>query len=187
MTQVNASSTSIDLTWSVPIGLFHFYKLYVNNVTYNDTYPLLTDLGSNNSVAVNGLSPNMNYSLRMTSVSNLDYESQLSVEGFVATAPGKPLNVLIRENDLTRSNSLIVTWQPPENGADYYNVMLHQDMVIDASGLLQNTSHQFDGLVPGQTYTAEVHALNWKYTYGESAMSNKGGTGMNTFGYYNSK
>lgn len=85
---------------------------------------------------------------------------QLLVEGFGFASAGTLLNLSV--SDHGRSDSLLLSWDEPEGGAEGYSLTLSS---LGLGTLLQNgsagpniTSFWFHGLTPGMRYKVEVTA-----------------------------
>lgn len=86
---------------------------------------------------------------------------QLPSEGFGFASAGTLLNLSV--SDHGRSDSLLLSWDEPEGGAEGYSLALSS---LGSGTLLQNgsagpniTSFWFHGLTPGTRYKIEVTAM----------------------------
>ncbi|KAM8861615.1 receptor-type tyrosine-protein phosphatase eta-like [Synchiropus picturatus] len=140
--------SSITFTWMDPDGMSHNqYRFRVT--TFRDSF-----ITRNNSVTLDDLQAGTLYSVSVATVGLLAYEST-AVTGQNYTIPQR---VEPKISSQGSNSSVMVTWNTPPGGVEYYVVTLNGSRMDFEPRRLNNDTQElvFDSLSAGMLYTAVV-------------------------------
>jgi RHS repeat-associated protein len=185
----NITYNSFKANWNIPIGA-NSYTLYVSTSSTFGTllpgYPVTVTPGATNYATVSGLSPISTYYYRVTATSSAGttaVSNTITVTTPTGILPNAPTNIA---TIIAVNNSIKISWTDNSTNEDAFEV----DRSVNGAAyskivtLSVNNNQYFDiNLIPGNTYTYRVRAIN---ASGNSAYVTGSGVGITSNTAYTS-
>lgn len=155
LTAANITHNSVTLSWlpsADDVGIYGYEVSYgesmvsVTNVVYgNDNKP---------TTLLTGLDPNTSYSFQLKAVDHSGKKSEKSEAYSVVTLAAPPTDLHVMPGK--SSTSVPLAWIPPAGNVAGYRIYVNDSLSVTVT----KPFHTLTGLIPGQTYSFKVSAID---------------------------
>lgn len=156
LTAANITHDSVTLSWlpsTDDVGIYGY------EVSYGESTISVTDAvyGNDNKPTsiITGLNPKTSYSFQVKAVDHFGKKSEQSESYSAVTLAAPPTELRVTGK---LSTSLTLEWTPPTGSGDVagYRIYVNDSLSVTVT----NPYHSFTGLIPGQTYSFKVSAID---------------------------